>query len=71
MLQAFEEGTTFSIEESRENEEDTWRSRFDADATPRESEARVEFERFQDNMRQRKEFKTMVDKEASRELAKQ
>ena len=33
--------------------------------------AKVEFERFQDSMRQRKEFETMADKEVSRELAKQ
>ncbi len=33
--------------------------------------AKAEFERFQDSMRQRKEFETMADKEVSRELAKQ
>ena len=33
--------------------------------------AKVEFERFHDSMRQRKEFETMADKEVSRELAKQ
>ncbi len=33
--------------------------------------AKVEFERFQDSMRQRKEFETMADGEVSRELAKQ
>ena len=33
--------------------------------------AKMEFERFQDSMRQRKEFETMADKEVSRELAKQ
>lgn len=33
--------------------------------------AKMEFERFQNDMRQRKEFETMADKEISRELAKQ
>ena len=33
--------------------------------------AKVEFERFQDSMRQRKAFETMADREVSRELAKQ
>ncbi len=33
--------------------------------------AKVEFERFRDSMRQRKEFETMADKDVSRELARQ
>ena len=33
--------------------------------------AKAEFEKFQDSMRQRKEFETMADREVSRELARQ
>ncbi len=71
MLETFEEGTTFPEEQFRGNEEEVWSTRFDAETATHEAMAKVEFERFQDSMRQRKEFETMADKDVSRELAKQ
>ncbi len=70
-LESVEDGTTLSEEQFRGSDEEVWSSRFDAEAATREATAKAEFERFQNDMRQRKEFETMVDKEVSRELAKQ
>ena len=71
MLESFEDGTTLSEEQFRGNKEEVWSSSFDAETATREATARAEFERFQNDMRQRKAFETMADKEVSRELAKQ
>ena len=71
MLESFEDGTTLSDEQFRGNEEEVWSSRFNDETAIREATAKAEFEKFQDSMRQRKEFETMADREVSRELAKQ